>query len=177
MDQNHSVTPTKLEKGDSAISCMHQVQQLCIYMFKVFNHMILYGILKILMFWFLLIYSSTFFPSAHGEQADCGCCQPIHHCESCKAIWPQLCLGKYMYIVDELMQVCSCYFHLQHPISKDFPTSCPSTGLIQWWWFLGSLDGLFLPGPDCCGHRTASTASTLAHMVQINALIMKACGR
>ena len=82
-----------------------------------------------------------------------------------------------LYFYYEWIYLCWCHFHVQHPISMDFPRSCPSTGLFQWWWwFLGPLDGLFLPGPDCCGHRTASTASTLAHILPINALIMKVWG-
>ena len=52
-----------------------------------------------------------------------------------------------LYFYYEWIYLCWCHFHVQHPISKDFPRSCPSTGLFQWWWwFLGPLDGLFLAG-------------------------------
>ena len=59
MDQNHSVTPTKLEKGDSAISRAHQVQKCWTSIYAHFFQS--YGILKTVCFnfyWFILPPSS-----------------------------------------------------------------------------------------------------------------------
>ena len=178
MDQNHSVTPTKLEKGDSAISRAHQVQKCWTSIYAHFFQS--YGILKTVRFnfyWFILPPSSLW-PMGIKRTVDAvspssivKIAKPFGHSYGYAHIYISL------YFYYEWIYLCWCHFHVQHPISKDFPRSCPSTGLFQWWWwFLGPLDGLFLPGPDCCGHRTASTASTLAHILPINALIMKVWG-